>query len=809
MHKLTYITDKRTPYQTCTSDMIKYQLNKHNKVSKNIDVPSNLDKQITIPRFVYGTHNINDKFKLLRFYLNNTTFKHFNDIELMTDIITLKFGVESFIRNTIILATCTPELFTINKAHYIMSYLLGIAFNLIEYPNAKKYYKCYASLLGYLNRNDISNTIYGVDKSILIVKPLEIKVCMSNKIKNMVHAINQEISKNPHKNYLDLFIKRQQIQNNNTIEYTILDEFIPENDDESESEPDETTPLLGKYNQNKYPESTHYTNYIDYSDSENDDNNYHYDYNIIKIDDVFGNINEQNKEYVKSIVDLIPFIRNKSEIHIGEYRLHRISNWTYINSIINDVPKVIIDLCIKYNEHLMMTGGYFTNIHTYNTCKSSDLDIFILKIDNEELDQQLQKDLINALEQLNEEDDIRISQNISALSIVSTKYITLQFIKTEHNRFTDVLNNFDIKNCQIGVLWNFNENIDDDFIYETVTVRDNDTTNYNTFSVIMSSELANNSNKLIINDKIIDYSKPHVKICLRVLKYLAKGLKLDINDDNMKLIKMLSQICRTQPTQILKLCEKHFRLDNNLEEENIEQQMNQIFGGTYLGNKFEEISIKPFVKSNGFYPNNYNINVNYPIDAYELLEMDNFDDIQLYVRRCTSVTLYKFANDYYITMEVPSNKIKKFITKCEKTNRISINITEEDEITDFVKRIDDAIFSKIFINNSPALCIVNENHKMKSSYTPEDNISSIFNNSYNPDRKYLTINLPHMVSVLSKGQYISLDEYEIDCNKNLIIRIKLQHYYINRHDSYGLKFMVDGTIVESQSENNNKITIIQ
>lgn len=899
MHNLTYISDKRTPHQIIkTTNNAKYQLNLVNKVSCRITIPSNLEKEIIINRFVYGVNDINIKFKLLRFYLNQLTFKHFNNIEMMSDIITNKFGIDKFIRYTIVLITYTPELFTINKSHYIISYLLNLAFNLIKFPNTKQYYKCYAVLLGYLQRDSICTELYNINKSILSIKPLVVMDCMSYKLIDMTTMINQYINNN---NKLDIFISRHSItynddvlninniftpfdelksdseedyyssDNDDTIKPNIKDVIIkksitysplntiPLDTDDSDSEPDETTPLL--------KQSKKFISYIDTEyESESDDtlqtiipyvdnvdiSQPYIDNNLpVRTEDIFVDKLSPNQELLmQPIMQLIPIIRQKAGIHvlknIGSH-FDNSSPQTNIykqiyDSIKKDLPQVVVELLNKYPEHLIIAGGYLCNLILGTKCESSDLDIFILKMyDN--METEFNNDLFNVLNKLLQEEGnkVRISQNISALSIVSTKYITLQFIKTSNNTRQEVMNKFDIENCRILLTNDNNTDKKSKIFFSAICGVCDEPTDNLVMKYLEAHYKLPNQYILSVNQKGINH-----KITLRVLKYLSKGYKINYNK-NMYILEQLSQICCNQSEEVLNSVGKHFKITNQSEDD-IKKQMNLTFGGVYLGEEFDSINLIPYSENihKNVYDNPCTVSLNpvdidnvntrhrFSNDMVDLMELDNItkiNDFRMNSYHEGQCHLYKPSCDYCITMQIPANRFN-IIQTTNESGVCSINLTGETVLITKINKITNYLFKGLLNMGSDTQYLVLKNNNNKATTLhQESNCECICKCDYEFDCKcyctdiiktekrqqlinncstklsldsktFLNINYYKNANIIVNNELIPLSKYKPSNDRDIIIRIKILHYYhLLSNNKNGIKFMVDGVINEVEKTN--------
>jgi len=611
---LKYITDKRTPYQKNIVDNATYNKYKQMKVSKELSIPANKDLSLVMNRYMFGNDNISIKFRLVRFYLNKITFGTYEDTELMAPIICMKFGATQFIEYYIECISLMPELFTMNKSHYIASKLINLAFTLITNDTtSSNTTRAYSSVLGYLQRDQLCMDMYGISKNMLNLQSIVITHDMNDEIIELVQQINYLLNNNL---YVPVNIKcdPSTIENVNfnindivdTSNDTDIDSDLNSNssdDEESPPLPDNSTyantPITLS---NPFPVAPCSANYAEYTENiststfnpsnpfnilkspvQTEKKEYYdHDYKVRVEDIATFDISEYNQLQLKPILDLIPIIRKEAGYMVPiEQKYFKNVN----DDIFKSLPKPLNDLIRKHPQTLIIAGGFVANSITGVESAASDVDVFILQT-NEVDTERIKKDILSCLRQLHVAYGAKAIMRHSVATICSKFIHPIQFIQTNYKTASELTCHFDLT-CAIAY---------------------------------MAGGIAHSCND--VSTRKICYTKyaytNKSSLQLRTLKYLAKGFKLDGKwEDHRENIEKLSLLCQHKPDELIKAISKTYNTIKQTSEYEIKTSMTNIFGGEYIGNQFEKIDLKPFVR----------FNCRYTSEFEKLLDIDFEDNL--------------------------------------------------------------------------------------------------------------------------------------------------------------------------------------
>ena len=627
---------------------LKYQINTTKDKDNTVTIPANKDIDIQIDKFIYGYNDYKKKMKLLKFYLNPTILDNYTDKNLMIDMMT-KYKINQFISHTLLLVSTTPELFTHNKLHYVVSTVLGYAFEHLgqTQPNTKSAYKSYACLLAYYKRDMICQKIYGVNKSILDMKPLDIlePILMNTKTRNIIKDINQ-------------YIKQTNVYNPEGIEASDEDKKVlnaimelseTESDDEFESndildvankvaddivkqvikKPDYPPPLLSpiiddidippSFSPPPPPTTTSpppqnpslLSKYVNNDEA------------IDPLTFFTGDFELLDKDDLKPLCDIIRDIRIKGGILVSK-ECNKYIRGDIREKVFDILPKPIFELIEKYHEYLMIAGGYLANLQIKTKSLSSDIDIFILDM-SEDKYKQFKNDLINALRLMDITHKARCVQYKSVLTIISKFQQNIQFIRTDKKSFSDVTDDFDLRCCRR---------------YAFITKRKDGGT-IKTF--------VDNGQKNLIG---FDNDKSNERSPLRILKYMAKGFKLNFNDVLNNRVNKVLDLCQNSE-EIIQKCTKYCPpsvLSSNSEDE-IQKNIMEHLYGDYIGNQFEKINIKKYKDFNGYYGQHKMFSKN-----FELVDVNNIKT-KVVKTKYENTNLIVPTGNYYLPVKISSQHI--------------------------------------------------------------------------------------------------------------------------------------------------------
>jgi hypothetical protein len=810
MPKLIYITDKRTPCQKTTTDMVIYNKCKQQNVSNQLDIPSNTDINITMTRYLFGSENIKYKFKLVRFYLNRITFANYDNITMMSDIINTKLGGPAlFINVTLECISLVPEIFTVNKSHHIISCLLGLAFNLIpdvELISAVREF-VYTNLLGYLERDNLCYQIYGVHKSIINLQPIQINKTMDTNIIQIIKTINHYLVVNPNvpvaiqcdKTVADnvKFNLNDIINDNESEENEFSDHFVElingsrvkQSSDGSivpccsfalkpEDHQPSGTVSFGREDQAKAVKATKTLPQPILPPKYFPVNN-----KIIIKDIAEFSIPEceaYELEDLLPILNLIPLIRSKAgyRIPMNYDNIQPFNSDLVHMNIFEQLPKPFVDLFKKHPDNLTIAGGYITNFITNTTSIASDIDIFILRTDND-TKTQIMKDIHKCLRQFDTVYHVRAVMRRSVVTIASKFMYNIQFIQSRHETCQDLVNNFDLGCAQSYVTYNkFYYN--PDIIHRRLK-----------YNKLRTTDIHN--------------------LPLRTIKYLAKGFKLSGTwEEHRENIQHANLLCINESQNIVQSIGKHYTTVDAPSEDEIENQMMNIFGGVYIGNDFSQIKLQEFTN----FKNNYSMNDNNfpeftPSFYHNVITLPNQDLSKMAITINGSfknknskedIILNAFNQSYYIPINVKTNNI--FINKDANGNNVSLTLRLIPEISaneiNCLTKMDNYFGSEDY--QSAIKNVFNSNNKIKRGHQNNFKHCSILKKQENKltdqtvqryyyiNRVRLRNNKKKPITILSAdGQILELNNDNLHKFDTVQIRICFSYLYVMTTDKcYGL-----------------------
>lgn len=788
MPNLKYTADKRTPYQKVTTNEKTFNKYKKLKVSQELSIPANNDYNITISRYLFGVNAVGLKFRLIQFYLNKYTFSNYQNNKVMTNIIKYNFGIINFIEYSIECISFTPELFTTNKAHYIASHLLNLSFELIKNPNNEESLIAYSSLLGYLSRDQLSYSIYGVHKGILNLKPLLFKNNMNNKATELVRSINYLINNNGEK-YIELYCDKS---NQDDINLDMFDIISPDNDtdffDDSDSDLSDSEELFNDDNNVKVDDILCHPNPTLYQKKINEEIEYWSSNDIVTLKDIATfDFPDDVKKSMQPILNLIPRIRKEAGYMVPKnYKIsqERLNNLT--DFVTNSLPKPFSNLLIKHKKHLCIAGGYLTNLINNVKSVSSDIDIFIMKTD-EETKKEIYKDIVNCLQLFDITNRARVSMRHSVATVASKYLNNIQFIQSNYTNPDDLINEFDLTSVKTYFTFNNNKCHIDGDIFEKLI-------NY-------SSTVNNNFN-----------------LHSRTLKYLAKGFKLkgdwELHKNN---IMRLISVCEMKSNEVIKAIGKHYHINDESEEE-IEKNMNDNIGGKYIGNHFEQLYLHEFIKySQSYTPDEEPLNNQHFMIGKNIM-MTHITTIKpnipvTHLKNELCLTLnkwklnsYNLISEHYIPLTTDTKYIRYFDYDSNNYS-ISIELTDKniinklEELDNYFKHyFENKVISNksnIDINKCKYCEIVKEhtdgrkfiNIKMNNNYKYKKNINILDQN----------------------GQEHSLTKDNLNKFDRVTFRVSFNSLYISpnlyRQGCYGLTKSIYGNISVVMNEPIKELTI--
>lgn len=781
---------------------LKYKIN-NTHTEDYITVPCNMDKEISVNKYIYGYDGYKKKIKLLKFYLNPVTFENYGNTTLMTDMIK-KYDADKFIQNTLLMVNTTPELFTINNSHHIISVLLNLAFDNINNPNTRDAYISYNKILGYLDRNQLCKQLYGVDKSILTIQPLKIKSAMNNRTKEVVTKINNYLTNNTMYTKYGNATDDEKKQLNDIME-------LSETESESEFAIDWTKYIIKTPTRDKYTDISTYLpiepekpklvpvrpapsppKSIKTNNTPTKPNypppppprtgselQYHQNSEPIDPQSLFANeLTDEQKERVQNsgLLEVVRQIRVKGKMLVPKVPCKNncdFADRSYNHKIINSLPKPIANLFEKYPTELLLAGGYLTNIKIGVKCQSSDIDIFILDM-NEDRYKEFNKDLIDTLRMMDIIYNARVIQMKSVLTVVSKYQNNIQFIRTDKKEGEAVVMTFDITNCSIGI-----NNL-------------GDASGFSTQSQLM-----------------INRDKTNKRTYTRTIKYLAKGFKIgDYNDKCKDDIIIDKVIEASKDENIIRECTKccHPWTDSSEHvptEAELEQKITTELKGKYIGNHFEEVNLKKF-KFEECYYNTHNMHF-----AKNIEVMQNFDELDIVECRYGkynktnvnggTIDFYKTTKPYYLNLIVNTCDlhVKTSPTSDNKTKKhLEVDLTAYPKIIEHIERFEKAVCDKLGIeyphhHGELVSAIGGDERKMSK------NICLEFR-EYNKLHKQITEN----------GKYtnvrVDLTNDNINQDRDVMFRISLRHifeqmyiYLKTKTKYYKLKFELMGPVRQS------------
>jgi hypothetical protein len=840
MPNLTYELDKRTPHDKLTSSYQKYNLSKTKKISYIIAIPSNFDANIKINRYTYGFKRISTKLKLLRFYLNKTTFENYNNIPLMTDVIKTIFGVEKFIITTFTLITKTPELFTINKAQFIVSYLLDLAFNLIDDSSLhnKDTYNCYATLLGYLERDRISQEIYGVEKSIIAIAPLNIRNSMNNKLVDLIKTINIYLRK---ENNLHKIHKPPTVEENEELIKTLSNSYKENFNDDNintiieEIATKKINPFLDNDPDNDSDNDSDNNdpdNDSDNNDSDNDfDNKSKNEFLDIDLPDNSKSVeqpqqpklitpiyNDRYKHFVDSedeeepLPPPIPSTKFKFDKYIDNSIQLTFDDLFIKTPNLSEAEKTMLESVLKMIQRIRQDCGiliskdYKDNSKYYRMHKKTDNILNVLPVPIRNLMKKYSQYLSIAggyiFNYVNEIKDIYSDIDIFISKMPDEKY--KEFIK-DLKLALELLDVTHMVRCiqrrsVITIASKLFHNIQ--FIRTDMESNMIIADNFDIDACKVSISCINTYWNSVAYPRI--YKNPYnfqKIIPIRFLKYLAKGCKL-YGDDNSQyfkkyerdMIHKLAKICTENPEKIIKNIKKKYITigKDNLTEDEIKKEMIANLDASndmYIGNDFKKLDLKPFKSFKKSYYNN-NIVDNIPMVNLLTMKPEYYNLIKMAASKQVSkcpVSYAKTQMNYYFPLTVYGKNMKHD----KDINCITCILNNDSELIKTITDIENKIIS---ISNFKTL---NNLNRTNSFYKSPRNNNLYFK------IKYLSNNI-HNIKFLVDDKMES--DIEIKSTDKFTFLVKLEHLYCT-DVNYGFRYMLTSPIYKINEKyfNSNEI----
>jgi hypothetical protein len=796
---------------------LKYKINNDNIIT----IPSNMDKEINIDKYIYGYDRYKKKMKLLKFYLNPITFQKYGDTDLMTDMIK-KYDVNKFIQYTLLMVSTTPELFTINNSHHVMSILLNLAVNNIEKTNTRNAYISYNKILSYLKSNELCHQLYGIEKSILTIQPLKIKEKMNQRTKDIVTIINTYLTEN------DMYTGKHQATDTEKNE---LNDIMELSETESESGFEWDITIKDKESDKERNEANNLDKYIDITTVLDmpkpvttsilkpvrpapsppinitsipfkptypppsypppppprtcSELQYHKNTNPIHAQSLFNRtLTTEQTEKIQSsgLLDVVQQVRIKGKMLVLKKPFPHQNLNSAIDpvKVLNNLPTPISNLCINWLNHLVLAGGYLSNLHIGTKCMSSDIDIFILDMDDETYN-KFNNNLIEALRLMDITYNARAIQMKSVLTIVSKFQHNIQFIRTNKKDLRAVIEGFDILNCGLGInYYGIGSRCDDGPLMI-------DTTNFNQ------------------------------RTYTRIIKYLAKGFKLENYDDMINNKIVIDKVIEASKQEdITNTCTKHcnpFVNDSSIAhtEDELRQKIIKDLKGKYIGNHFEEIKLDKFNFKQCYY-NSHKTSKDF---AKNIEVMDNFDEINLIKHdygktesmNRPNYSLYRADKPYYLKFQINTAhlEVKQSFHdilsgnsgKDEETN-LKIDLTNYPDLIKQIKSFEKALCNKLNIEYP------DNNEKCYVSMINDSKIYLVTNKSKlnkQINNKYTTVPL--------KGN--------IETDRQLTFRIGFKHLYEHITKDYRgkiskthkVKFQLFGDVYQSNAEHPSYINLLK